>query len=80
MAPFVQETVVLILQGEGSNVNHPSIKEEHRAFVSGVRELRPRARQHMEDGAVTCAEIITSGPEADAMAFAAPKFDQMRSN
>jgi bacterioferritin len=36
-------------------VNQPPVKEEHRPFVSDVQELRRRARQHMEEGAVTSA-------------------------
>ena len=28
-------------------------KEEHRPFVTDIRELRRRAREHMEMGAVT---------------------------
>ncbi len=36
-------------------MSQPPVKEEHRPFVSDVQELRRRARQHMEDGAVTSA-------------------------
>jgi bacterioferritin len=36
-------------------VNQPTVKEEHQPFVSDVQELRRRARQHMEEGAVTSA-------------------------
>jgi len=36
-------------------VNQPTVKEEHRPFVSDIQELRRRARQHMEEGAVTSA-------------------------
>jgi bacterioferritin len=36
-------------------MNQPPVKEEHQPFVSDVQELRRRARQHMEEGAVTSA-------------------------
>lgn len=38
-------------------MNRPqtAIKEEHQPFVSDIQELRRRARQHMEGGAVTSA-------------------------
>ena len=36
-------------------MNQPTVKEEHQPFVSDVQELRRRARQHMEEGAVTSA-------------------------
>ena len=36
-------------------MNQTSVKEEHQPFVSDVQELRRRARQHMEEGAVTSA-------------------------
>src|SRR6202163_1981598 len=42
-------------QGKGSKVSQPPVKEEHRPFVSDIQELRRRARQHMEEGAVTSA-------------------------
>jgi bacterioferritin len=42
-------------QGKGPKVSQPPAKEEHRPFVSDVQELRRRARQHMEEGAVTSA-------------------------
>jgi bacterioferritin len=42
-------------QGKGLKVSQPPVKEEHRPFVSDVQELRRRARQHMEEGAVTSA-------------------------
>ena len=29
------------------------VKEDHRPFVTDIRELRRRAREHMEQGAVT---------------------------
>src|ERR1700692_1343581 len=31
----------------------PPVKEEHKPFVSDIQELRRRAREHMEQGAVT---------------------------
>jgi bacterioferritin len=34
-------------------VNQTPVKEVHQPFVSDVQELRRRARQHMEEGAVT---------------------------
>jgi bacterioferritin len=36
-------------------VNQPTVKEESHPFVSDIQELRRRARQHMEEGAVTSA-------------------------
>jgi bacterioferritin len=36
-------------------MNQPPVKEGHQPFVSDVQELRRRARQHMEEGAVTSA-------------------------
>lgn len=38
-------------------MNRPqtAIKEEHQPFVSDIQDLRRRARQHMEEGAVTSA-------------------------
>ena len=36
-------------------VNQTPVKEEHQPFVSDIQELRRRARQHMEEGAVTSA-------------------------
>src|SRR6202162_3262718 len=36
-------------------MNAKPAKEIHRPFVSDIRELRRRARQHMEEGAVTSA-------------------------
>jgi len=36
-------------------VSQPPVKEAHRPFVSDVQELRRRARQHMDEGAVTSA-------------------------
>jgi bacterioferritin len=36
-------------------MNQPPVKGEHQPFVSDVQELRRRARQHMEEGAVTSA-------------------------
>src|ERR1700692_4623142 len=33
----------------------PPVKEEHKPFVSDIQELRKRAREHMERGAVTDA-------------------------
>jgi bacterioferritin len=38
-------------------VNQPIVKEENHPFVSDIQELRRRARQHMEEGAVTSAYI-----------------------
>ena len=38
-----------------STVNQTPVKEEHQPFVSDIQELRRRARQHMEEGAVTSA-------------------------
>jgi len=39
----------------GVYVNQTPVKEAHQPFVSDVQELRRRARQHMEEGAVTSA-------------------------
>ena len=36
-------------------MNQTSVKETHQPFVSDIQELRRRARQHMEEGAVTSA-------------------------
>src|ERR1044071_9521934 len=40
---------------KGQVMNQPPVKEGHQPFVSDVQELRRRARQHMEEGAVTSA-------------------------
>lgn len=36
-------------------MNQTPVKETHQPFVSDIQELRRRARQHMEEGAVTSA-------------------------
>ena len=38
-----------------TGVNQTVVKEEHQPFVSDIQELRRRARQHMDEGAVTSA-------------------------
>jgi len=38
-----------------TGVNQTTVKEEHQPFVSDIQELRRRARQHMDEGAVTSA-------------------------
>ena len=42
-------------------MNQVPVKQEHRPFVSDVQELRRRAREHMQKGAVTSA--YTADPE-----------------
>jgi bacterioferritin len=37
----------------GNSVDQPIANEEHQPFLSDIQELRRRARQHMEEGAVT---------------------------
>ncbi len=36
-------------------MNEAPVREEHRPFVSDIQELRRRAREHMQQGAVTSA-------------------------
>src|SRR6185295_9043723 len=43
----------LTFEEKGIPMKSTPVKEEHHPFVSDIQELRRRARQHMEMGAVT---------------------------